>query len=340
MAKPSIVPALTGTQKVAILMIALGPEAAARIFHHLGDEEIENITLEIANQRRVPPEVREKVLAEFHQLCQAQAHLRQGGVDYAREILDKAVGQTKSQDILNRLTSSLQARPFDFARHSDPGQLFNFIQNEHPQTIALIMAHLHPEQAAIILSSLSPEIQIDVATRIATMDRTSPEIVREVERVLEEKMASLAPQDFTTTGGVGPIVDILNRVDRGTERSIMSVLEVKEPGLAEDIKRRMFVFEDIVNLDDRSIQRILREVDMTKDLPLALKTASDEVKAKITGNLSKRAGETLEENIGFLGPVRLRDIEEAQQKVVNIIRHLEEQNEIIIARGGGDELIA
>lgn len=328
-----------GAQKAAILMISLGPEVSARIFRHLRDDEIERITLEIANQRQIAPEVKEKVMEEFHSMCLAQNYISQGGIEYAKEILEKALGENKAIDIISRLTSSLQVRPFDFARRTDPNQLLNFIQNEHPQTIALVMAHLHPEQSAAILSSLAPEIQIDVTKRIATMDRTSPEIIREVERVLEDKVASLAPQDFTTTGGVGSVVDILNRVDRGTERTIMNVLEVKDPGLAEEIKRRMFVFEDIVSLDDRSIQRVLREIDLSKDLPLALKTASEDVKEKITKNLSKRAVETLEENIGFLGPVRLRDIEDAQQKIVNIIRKLEEQNEIIIARGGGDELI-
>lgn len=224
-------------------------------------------------------------------------------------------------------------------RRADPLQILNFIQQEHPQTIALILAYLHPEQAAVVLSGLPPERRADVARRLALMERTSPELIREVERVLERKLSSVLGEEGTVAGGLQAVVQVLNNVDRGTERSIMEVLEVTDPELAEEIKKRMFVFEDIVLLDDRSLQRVLREVDLNEDLPLALKAVSEDVKQKIFRNLSQRAVEILQENLSYLGPVRLRDVEEAQQKIVNIIRRLEEEGEIVIARGGQDEVV-
>ncbi|MCL5039246.1 MAG: flagellar motor switch protein FliG [Firmicutes bacterium] len=330
---------LTGRQKAAILLISLGPELSARVFKQLGDEEIEELTLEIASVRKVGQEARDKVLEEFHQMLLAQEYLNQGGIDYAKDVLERALGTQKAIEILDRLTASLQVRPFDFVRKADPSQLLNFIQNEHPQTIALIISYLQPEQASVILSALPPDRQSDVARRVALMDRTSPDVIREVEKVLERKLSSIVTQDYTTAGGLESLVDILNRVDRGTEKKIMEALELDDPELAEEVKKRMFLFEDIVLLDNRSIQRVLREVDLSKDLPMALKVASEEVKAKVFKNMSKRAVDNLQENIDFLGPVRLRDVEEAQQKIVNIIRRLEEQGEVIIARGGGDEIV-
>lgn len=330
---------LTGRQKAAIFMIALGPEMAAKVFRHLKPDEMETISLEIANQRTVTPDERDMVLQEFYQMAIAQSYIAAGGLDYARELLEKALGPAKAMEILQRLTASLQVRPFDLIRKADPSQLLSFIQNEHPQTIALIMAYLHPDQAATVLSALPPERQADVARRIAIMDRTSPEVLKEVERVLERKLASLVSQDYTVAGGVEAVVEILNRVDRGTEKTIMEALAVQDPSLADEIKKRMFLFEDIVHLDNRTVQRILREVDMNRDLPLALKVASEEVKQKIFRNISKRAAENLRESMEYLGPVRLRDVEEAQAKIVNIIRRLEEEGEIVIARGGGDDIV-
>ncbi|MCG0237968.1 MAG: flagellar motor switch protein FliG [Firmicutes bacterium] len=320
-------------------MIALGPEMAAKVFRHLKPDEMETISLEIANQRTVTPDERDMVLQEFYQMAIAQSYIAAGGLDYARELLEKALGPAKAMEILQRLTASLQVRPFDLIRKADPSQLLSFIQNEHPQTIALIMAYLHPDQAATVLSALPPERQADVARRIAIMDRTSPEVLKEVERVLERKLASLVSQDYTVAGGVEAVVEILNRVDRGTEKTIMEALAVQDPSLADEIKKRMFLFEDIVHLDNRTVQRILREVDMNRDLPLALKVASEEVKQKIFRNISKRAAENLRESMEYLGPVRLRDVEEAQAKIVNIIRRLEEEGEIVIARGGGDDIV-
>lgn len=330
---------LTPKQKAAILLISLGPEVSSQVFRHLREDEIEKLTLEIASQRKVTQEQKEKVLDEFHSLLVAKEYISAGGLDYAREVLEKALGPEKAVSIINRLTSSLQIRPFDFARKTDPSQLLNFIQNEHPQTIALIMAYLTPEQSAAIISNLPADRQVEVSKRIALMDRTSPDVLKDVERVLERKLSSLATQDFTTAGGVDAIVEMLNRVDRTTERTIIENLEVQNPELGEEIKRKMFVFEDIVMLDDRSLQMVLREIDQ-KDLALALKASSGEVGEKIYKNMSKRASEMLREEIEYMGPVRIRDVEESQQKIVNVIRRLEESGEIIVSRGKGDEVIA
>lgn len=329
---------ISGKEKAAMLLIALGPERSAEIFKHLKEDEIEQLTLEIANIRTVTPEEKEKVLEEFYQICLAQDYIAEGGISYAKEILEKALGTQKALEVLNKLTVSLQVRPFDFVRKADPSQLLNFIQNEHPQTIALILAYLKPQQSSIVLSALPQEKQADVARRIAVMDRTSPEIIKEVERVLEKKLSALVTEDFTAAGGVQSIVDILNNVDRGTEKYIMETLEIEDTDLAEEIKKRMFVFEDILTLDDRSIQRFLREVD-NNQLAIALKGSKEEVQDKIYANMSKRMQEMIKEDIEFMGPVRLKDVEEAQQKIVNVIRKLEDAGEIVISRGGGDEII-
>lgn len=330
--------ALTGREKAAILLVSLGTERASGIYKHLKEEEIEQLTLEIANLRKIDSEVKEDVLEEFYEICLAKNYIAEGGIEYAKEILEKALGGQKALELINKLTSSLQVRPFDFARKADPTQLLNFIQNEHPQTIALIMAYLRPQQAAIILSSLPLEKQAEVASRIATMDSTSPEIIKEVERILERKLSSMVTSDFTTAGGIESIVEILLSVDRGTEKHIMESLEMEDSELAEEIKRRMFVFEDIVTLDNRSVQRFLREVD-NNDLALALKSSSEEVSKVIFSNMSKRLQDMLKEDMEFMGPVRLRDVEDAQQRIVNIVRSLEDAGEIVVSRGGGDEII-
>ena len=329
---------LTGKQKTAILLISLGSDVSAGIMKHLREDEIEEITLEIANLKRVPPELRDQVIEEFHQLCQAQEYILSGGIEMAREILDKALGTHKADDVIEKLTSSLTVRPFDFARKTEPSQLLNFIQNEHPQTIALVMAYLKSEQAGIILSALPPLQQVEVAKRLATMDRTSPEVLHEVEVVLEKKLSSFVMQDFSIAGGIESVVSVLNRVDRGTEKTILEALAEDNPELADEIKRRMFVFEDIAQLDAKTVQRVMRDVD-TKDLGMALKTASEEVKNLVFKNMSKRAVDLLKEDMNFLGPVRLRDVEEAQQKIVNDIRQLEDSGEVVISRGREDELI-
>lgn len=329
---------LDGIQKSAILLITLGPEKSAEIFKHLREDEIEQLTLEIANTSSVSPKTKEEVLNEFYQVCLAQQYIAEGGISYAKELLEKALGSDKAKDVIGRLTASLQVRPFEFIRKTDPGQLLNFIQDEHPQTIALILSYLSPSQSSQIVSSLPLEKQADVAKRIAMMDRTSPDVIKEVESVLERKLASLVNQDYTIIGGVDAIVEILNAVDRGTERNILETLEIEEPELADEIRRKMFVFEDILSLDDRAIQRVLKDVD-NNDLAIALKNANEEVQSVIFNNLSKRLATMIKEDMEFMGPVRLKDVEEAQQKIVNIIRKLEDSAEIVISRGGGDEII-
>ncbi len=329
---------LTGVQKAAVLLITLGPERSAEIFKHLKDEEIEELTLEIANTRSVSPEVKEEVLSEFYQVCLAQQYIAEGGIGYAKQLLDKALGNERAQEVISKLTASLQVRPFEFVRKTDPSQLLNFIQDEHPQTIAMILSYLTSAQSAMVLGALPPEKQADVAKRIAMMDRTSPDVIKEVERVLERRLASLVNQDYTIVGGVDAIVNILNTVDRATEKHIMESLEIEEPELADEIRKKMFVFEDILLLDDRAIQRVLRDVD-NNDLAMALKSANDEVQNVIFKNLSKRLAAMIKEDMDFMGPVRMKDVEEAQQKIVGVIRRLEDAGEIVISRGGGDDII-
>ncbi|MBQ7147142.1 MAG: flagellar motor switch protein FliG [Pseudobutyrivibrio sp.] len=329
---------MNGVQKAAILLIALGPEKSAQIFKHLKEEEIEELTLEIANTRSISPTVKEEVIEEFYQVCLAQQYIAEGGITYAKELLEKALGDDKAQDVITKLTASLQVRPFEFIRKTEPSQVLNFIQEEHPQTIAMILSYLSAGQASLIIGALPPEKQADVAKRIALMDRTSPEVIKEVERVLERKLSSLINQDYTIAGGVDAVVNILNTVDRGTEKRIMESLEIEEPELAEEIRKKMFVFEDILLLDDRAIQRVLRDVD-NSDLGVALKGANEEVQSAIFKNLSSRLASMIKEDMEFMGPVRMKDVEEAQQKIVGIIRKLEDSAEIVISRGGSDELV-
>ena len=302
------------------------------------EDEIEQLTLEIANTRSVSPAMKDAVLDEFYEVCLAQQYIAEGGIGYAKDLLEKALGSERAKDVIGKLTASLQVRPFEFVRKTDASQLLNFIQDEHPQTIALILSYLSSNQASAIISALSPEKQTDVAKRIAQMDRTSPDVIKEVEKVLEQKLASLVNQDYTIVGGVDSIVDILNTVDRGTEKHIMESLEIEDPELADEIRKKMFVFEDILSLDDRSIQRVLREVD-NNELAVALKGSNEEVQNLIFSNLSKRLATMIREDMDFMGPVRMKDVEEAQQKIVNIIRKLEDSAEIIISRGGGDEIV-
>ena len=329
---------LTGIQKAAVLLITLGPERSANIFKQLKEDEIEQLTLEIANTRSISSTTKDAILDEFYEVCLAQQYIAEGGIGYAKDLLEKALGVEKAKDVIGKLTASLQVRPFEFVRKTDASQLLNFIQDEHPQTIALILSYLSSSQSATIIASLSPDKQADVAKRIAQMDRTSPDVIKEVERVLERKLSSLVNQDYTIAGGVDSIVEILNTVDRSTEKHIMETLEIEEPELADEIRRKMFVFEDILSLDDKSIQRVLREVD-NNELAVALKGSNEEVQSVILNNLSKRLATMIKEDMDFMGPVRMKDVEEAQQKIVNIIRKLEDSAEIIISRGGGDEIV-
>jgi flagellar motor switch protein FliG len=329
---------LSGREKAAILLISLGPDVSASVYKHLSEEEIEKLTLEISGMKKVDAFAKEEILEEFHNIALAQDYISQGGIGFAKTILEKALGNDQAAAIINRLTSSLQVRPFDFARRAEPAQILNFIQNEHPQTIALILSYLDPQQSGQILSELPQEMQADIARRIAMMDSTSPEIISEVESILERKLSTTVTQDYTQTGGIEAVVEVLNGVDRATEKTILDALEIQDPELAEEIKKRMFVFEDIVTLDNRSIQRIIRDCE-NEDLLLSLKVSSEEVKEIVFRNMSSRMVETLKEEMEYMGPVRLRDVEEAQSRIVAIIRRLEDAGEIIVARGGGDDII-
>ncbi|MCH5264865.1 MAG: flagellar motor switch protein FliG [Lachnospiraceae bacterium] len=334
----SSVSGLDGLQKAAVLLISLGPEKASTIFRHLKEDEIEQLTLEIANTRSVSPSQKEDVLNEFYEVCLAQQYIAEGGIGYAKDLLQKSLGEDRAREVLGKLTASLQVRPFEFIRKTEASQILNFIQDEHPQTIALILSYLSPGQAAGIISALTPDKQTDVAKRIALMDRTSPDVIKEVENILEQKLSSLVSQDYTIVGGVDSVVEVLNTVDRGTEKHIMENLEIEEPELADEIRKKMFVFEDILMLDDRSIQRVLREVE-NNELAVALKNANEEVQNVIFNNMSSRLSDMIREDMEYMGPVRLKDVEEAQQKIVNVIRKLEDTGEIVISRGGGDEII-
>lgn len=329
---------LSGKEKVAVFLISIGPEVSAEVLKHMKEEEIEEVSFELARADLVDPETRDMILMEFQELMMAQDFIISGGIDYARDVLEKALGTQRAIDIINRLTSSLQTKPFDFIRRTDPTHLVNFIQNEHPQTIALILSYLDPQKAATILAALNTDLQADIMRRIATMDRTSPEILREVERVLERKLSTLSSEDFTSAGGIDTVVAIINNADRTTERNIIETLEEDDPDLAEEIKKKMFVFEDIITLDDKSIQKVMRNVD-NNDLSKALKSVDPEVQDKIFRNMSKRAAQMLKDDMEFMGPVRLKEVEEAQQKIVSVIRKLEEQGEIVVARGGDDDLV-
>ncbi|MGM0507746.1 MAG: flagellar motor switch protein FliG [Fusobacteriota bacterium] len=329
---------LTGKQKSAILLISLGQDIASEVFKHLEEDQIEQLTLEIARLHKIDSETKDKVFEEFNELMVAQQYISQGGISYAKDILEKAMGEDRALSVIKKLTSSLQVKPFDFIQRTESRQILNFISGEHPQTIALIISYLSAEKAAQIISEIPEDKQSEIAKRIALMDRTSPEMIREVERVLERKISSIAGEDYTSTGGLESVVDILNNVDRGTEKTILESLEDQEPELAEEIKKQMFVFEDITLLDDPGIQLVLRKVE-NKDLSLALKGSSEEVKEKILANMSKNASERLRDDMEYMGPVRVKDVEEAQQKIVNSIRKLEDQGEIVIARGNEDEMI-
>ena len=315
------------------MLLSLGDNIAADLIKQLHDDEVEEIFFEIANLGKVTEEMIDQVSQEFYDIYLASGYIDYGDVEHARELLEKALGPEKAGEIIRDLTASLRVRPFDFARKADPVHLINYIQDENPQTIALILAHLDPDQAATIISELEPDKQAEVAYRMAVMDSTSPKIIKEVEQVLEKQLSALVTRDYTIAGGVKAVVEILNRVDRGTEKKIIEDLEDRDADLAEQVKKLMFVFEDIVQLDDRYVQTVLREVD-THDLAMALKGATDLLYRKVEHNISKRAAENLKEEIELLGPVRVRDVEEAQQKIVSIIRVLEDQGQIIIYRGG------
>jgi flagellar motor switch protein FliG len=329
-----------GVRKAAVLLVQLGRERAATVLSHLSEAEVEAVSAEIARLDSIGTAETDAVLAEFRDLASARAHIAQGGLGFAQQLLEQSLGAERAEEIISRLNAAAVQQPFRFLHRADPAQLRSFIIDEHPQVVALVLAHLTPEKASLLLSGLEPTLQAEVAHRIAVMDRTSPEIVRVVERTLERRMSSmLQPTDTRAVGGLDPLVDIINRSDRSTERQIVEGLEALDPSLADVIKSRMFMFEDVVSLEDRSVQLVLREVD-TAELALALKGVAEPVREKITRNLSERAALNLMEEVELLGTVRLRQVEEAQQAVIRVIRRLEEQGEIVVRRGSDDEFVS
>jgi flagellar motor switch protein FliG len=330
---------MTGLRKAAILLVRMGKEYSTRVLASLSEAEVEELSAEIARLGKLEPDVVGDVIDEFYAMATTK-HAGAGGLQYARELLEASLGTERANLILDRLQASMTDMPFNFLSHADPRQLLSYVQYEHPQTIALVLAHVPSALASSILSGLAPEVQSDVAHRIAVMDRTSPDVIRQVELALQRKLSTvLQPDELSTVGGLGPLVDIINRADRTTERLILEALEARNPEIAEEIRRRMFMFEDIINLDDRSVQLVLRQVEPS-DLATALKGVNEAVRDKVTGNLSERGRENLLEEIDLLGPVKVKMVEESQQKIVSVIRSLEDSGQIEIQRGGeAEELI-
>jgi len=328
---------LTGAQKAAVFLLQMGKERSARVLQALREQEVEELLTEVARLDGVDADVADHVLDEFRDLAAARRYFTQGGMSFAAEILEATMGPAKAREVLERLSASLIELPFEFLRRADPRQVLTYLQDEHPQTITLVLAHMHPDHAAMVLGGLPEALQSDVAHRLATMDRTSPDVIARVEEVLERRLSSLIQSsDFSAAGGVQPLVEILNRSDRATERLILEGLETRNLDLAEEVRSRMFVFEDIVTLDDRSVQMVLREVD-AKHLAVALKGVRDDVRQKILDNMSSRASTNLLDEIELLGPVRLKSVEGAQADIVRVIRALEEAGQVVVQRGAGND---
>lgn len=328
-----------GVRKAAILLIQMGRDRASEVLSHLSDTEVEAISAEIARLDSISSAETEQVLTEFRDMMTARAHIAQGGMSFAQQLLEQSLGADRAAEIMDRVKAAAVQLPFQFLHRADPAQLRSFIADEHPQVIALVLAHMTPDKASLLLSGLPPAQQAQVAHRIAVMDRTSPEIIRAVESTLERKLSSmLQPAEMSRVGGVDPLVNIINRSDRSTERQIVEGLEALDASLADEVKSRMFMFEDIVSLDDRSVQLVLRSVE-GNELALALKGVPDQVRDKITSNLSSRAAENLVEEVELLGAVRLTQVEEAQQSIIRTIRQLEEQGQIMVRRGNDDEFV-
>ncbi|HUU28186.1 MAG TPA: flagellar motor switch protein FliG [archaeon] len=327
---------LTGLQKAAILIVTLGVEASSSIFKNMGERDIERLSITIANMQDIPSAVSDQVTEEFYQMVLAQEYIAQGGIDYARSVLEQALGGPRAAQVLSKVQSALHVSGFKLLKRVDPAQLLNFIMNEHPQTVAVIMAHLDAAQAASILAELPEQLQNEIVYRVATMGKISPELLNDVEKVLESQLESVLGQDLSQAGGASSVAEILNLADRATERKILDNLVQKDPELATEVKNLMFVFDDILLLDDKSMQRVLKEVDV-KDLSMAMKGTGDEMRTKVFNNVSERVAELIQEEMDFMGPVRLRDVEEVQQRIVDVVRSLEEDGEIVISGKGGAE---
>lgn len=328
---------MDGRTKAAVLCVSLGPDAAAQVFRHLPEDVVEPLTVEMARMSNIEQETASQVMEEVVESAYARGYLAEGGAVYAREVLERAVGAGRATEILARLASAIEATPFEFLRRSQPEQIWAFLRGEHPQTIAVVLANLPaPEIAANVMKAIPPEQQGEIAARIATMEQTSPEILKEIARLLKEKLDGVVTHEYSASGGVHALAAILNATDRGVERNVFQMLETTNAELADEVRALMFVFEDILKLDDRSIQLVLKDVD-TKDLALALRGSSEEVSERMMENMSQRGAELLREEMEFMPPQRRRVIEEAQTKIVAAVRRLEESGEIIISRGGADE---
>lgn len=328
---------LNGRRKAAILCVSLGPEGAAQVFKHLPDDMIEPLTVEMARLQGVEPEQQGTVLEEVVETAYARGYLAEGGVAYAREVLQRAMGPVKASELLARLATAIEATPFDFLRRSQPDQIYAFMRNEHPQTIAMVIANLPThELAANVMKHMPPELQAEVAGRIARMEQTAPDIVKEVARLVKAKLDSVVQHEYAAAGGVHAVASILNAGDRAMERVVLDHLQGTNPEIADEVRGLLFVFEDLLKLDDRSIQLVLKDVD-AKELALALRGASEEVKERILANMSQRGAEMLREEMELMPPQRRRAVEEAQTKVVAAVRRLEDAGEIIVSRGGGGE---
>jgi flagellar motor switch protein FliG len=329
---------MTGLQRVAAFLIGIGQEASTKVLKHLPEGEIERVTLEIFRMRHVSARVIDAVMEEVYEALVAADYISSGGLEFAQELLTRTLGPQRASELIARLSTRIKAAPFDFLSDMDPMQIVSFLQSEHPQTIALVISYLQPEQAATVLSGLHPDLQSEVAMRVALMDRTAPDVVKEVERLLRKKVSSVSTQGYQTVGGVKHIVSVLNNIDLTTQKAIMDALDETRPELADELKKNMFTFEDIVRIGDRDMPRIVRELD-ARDLALALRGASEEVRAKFFRGMSSRAAAQLKEDMEILGPQRLSAVEDAQQKIVAVIRRLEQAEEITISRGGKDEFV-
>lgn len=328
---------LSGPQKAAVLLLTLGVESAAQIFKQLEDEEIEAITGEITRMKNVSAKASAAVIEEFQQMARAQEYMSTGGIRYAQDVLEKALGKNKASMIIERLQGLKGATFFTTLKKVDPRFLLDSVRQEHPQTIAVVLSHLDPKTSASVLGGLPQEVRTDVVIRIANMDKTNPDVIGEIEQILDHRLSSVLNQEVSISGGIKQVAEILNSMDRNSERGVFQVLQESDPSMADEIRKLMFTFDDVVRVDDRGIQRVLKEVEQ-KELALAMKAAGQEVAEKIFKNMSERAGALLKEEVEYLGAVKLRDVESAQQKIVGIVRRLEEAGEIIVqGRGGGSE---
>lgn len=330
---------LSPTERAAVIVTAIGTENAAEVFKHLNDEEVEKLTLEVSSLPYLDSTTVDGILNDFYELCLTEKIITDGGVDYARNVLVKAFGQETADMLMNKISRTMQSKAFAFVRKSDYKNLLAIVQNEYPQTIALILSYANADQASAVLSELPKEKRVDVVERMAKMDSASPETIKAIEATLERKFSAVVSMDRTEVGGVNYVADVLNKVDRATEKFIFDELSVRDPVLVDEIKKKMFVFEDIMGMDSMAIQRFIRECEV-KDLAVAIKGSNADVAATLYANMHQRMQESIQQEIEYMHNIRMRDVEEAQQRIVGIIRHLEEEGELVIGKGGEDEIIA